>query len=111
MARYNTYTADNKIIVVSRYAGKTVRGVAKCDPQDMYNGVYGERLAKARCDKKVCEKRKMRAAQLANEAAEKLIAAQARLEKMMAYLKDTTIDLEEAEKLVADIEAEAGVVR
>lgn len=31
--RYRFYVTDNKVICVSSYAGKTVRGVAKCDPQ------------------------------------------------------------------------------
>lgn len=111
MAKYTTYFNDSKVIVVSRYAGKSVRGVAKCDPKDQFNGVYGERLATARCDVKVSEKRQRRAAELATAAAQDLIKAQARLDKMMAYLREATDDFDAAQKALAEIEAEAGVTR
>lgn len=109
MAKYMTIHADNKTIVVSKYAGKPVRGIAKCDPNDLYNGVFGERLAKARCDLKVSEKRQLRAAELTSQALTQLEHAQARVEKMMLYLKESTEEVAAAEQLVRDIEAEAGV--
>lgn len=58
MSRYRTYT-DNKgkVIVVSSYAGKNVRGVAKCNPQDNFDVETGKKIAQARCDLKIAEKR------------------------------------------------------
>lgn len=97
MARYNIYYNDNQCIAVTRYAGKNVRAVAKCDPADVFNGVYGERLATARCEVKVAEKRQRRAVELANAAIEELIAQQKKLDKLMAFVHQTTAELAEAE--------------
>ena len=61
--RYNTYTNGvDKVIVTSTYAGKTVRGIAKCSSEDKFDLEIGKKLAKARCDEKVAFKR-MRSAQ------------------------------------------------
>ena len=35
--KYRYYTAGNKIIAVSTYAGKTVRGIAKCAEGDTFD--------------------------------------------------------------------------
>ena len=60
--RYNTYTNGvDKVIVTSTYAGKTVRGVAICAPGDDFDLEFGKRLAAARCNEKVAEKRYNRA--------------------------------------------------
>ena len=55
-----TYTNEKGLNVVkvgSTYAGKPVWGYATCAPEDNYDYDYGYRLAKARCDKKIAEKR------------------------------------------------------
>lgn len=67
MPNYKVFTYDEKegvkvIKVGSTYAGKPVWGVAKCAPGDTYDYDYGYRLAKARCDMKIAEKRYNRAA-------------------------------------------------
>ena len=40
---------QSKIIAVSTYAGKTVKGVAKRDPRDSFDLDFGKELAAARC--------------------------------------------------------------
>lgn len=107
MAKYTTYQSDNKVIVVSRFAGKAVRGIAKCDPNDLFDESFGEDLAKARCDLKISTKRQRRACELAVEALEQLKAAQARVDSAMDYIKEATAELEDASKRVAELEAEA----
>ena len=107
MAKYTTYQSDNKVIVVSRFAGKAVRGIAKCDPNDLFNGVFGEELAKARCDLKISTKRQRRACELAVQALEQLKAAQARVDRAMEYVKEATTEIEVASKRVAELEAKA----
>lgn len=54
LERYK-YQTDNKTIVVaiSTYAGKTVRGIAKCDPEDAFDLEKGKELAALRCAKKI----------------------------------------------------------
>ena len=57
MARYTFYKHENEIICVSHYAGKPVRAVAKCAPQDEFDEETGKSIAKLRVDVKVAEKR------------------------------------------------------
>lgn len=57
MARYRFYEAGNKVICVSTFAKKDVRGVAKCSPNDDFDLEQGHKLAQLRCDKKVAKKR------------------------------------------------------
>ena len=63
--KYFTYYDKNgkkTVSAVSTYAGKTVKGYAKCDPRDTYDFEAGKRLAAARCNQKVAQKRARRAA-------------------------------------------------
>lgn len=57
MARYRFYGTGNKIICISTFAKKDVKGVAKCSPNDDFDFGVGRKLAKLRCDKKVAKKR------------------------------------------------------
>lgn len=57
MARYTFYDTPNKVVCVSTFAKRKVRGVAKCSPDDKFNSKIGHKLAQLRCDKKVAEKR------------------------------------------------------
>jgi len=59
--KYKFVVAGNKIVAISTYAGKIVRGVAKCDPNDVFNLEEGKKLAAARCDEKVNSRRLRRA--------------------------------------------------
>ena len=70
MARYTFYIADNKVTCVTHYAGKEVKGIAKCDPNDTFDSEYGRRLAQARADKKVAIKRYKAALKKKNELKE-----------------------------------------
>ena len=88
--RYHYYTNNKNIVVAtSTYAGKVVRGVAKCSPNDEFNLETGKKIAKARLDVKVAAKRKARARLMAFEAMN--LAEQARdyLERMSKYFDDS----------------------
>ena len=50
-----------KVIVLSTYAGKNVRGIAKCSPNDEFDVDIGRTLAQLRCDEKIAAKRVDRA--------------------------------------------------
>lgn len=87
--RYRYYKdKTNKIIAVSSYAGKTVKGVAKCDPRDEYNEESGKKLAALRCGLKVATLREARAKKMVIEAQKKLTAAQNHYDKMSKYFTD-----------------------
>ena len=57
------YYSDSvrKVIAVSTFAGKPVRGVAVCAEDDEFDLEFGKKLAKARCDVVVAKKRLNRA--------------------------------------------------
>ena len=90
--KYYTYvdkkTGSNVIVATSTYAGKTVKGYAKCDPSDTYNFEKGKELAAARCAEKVALRREKRAARKFAEAEAALEAAQAFYDKMLYYSQD-----------------------
>lgn len=87
MARYRTYT-DNKgkVVVVSSYAGRSVRGVAKCNPQDSFDAETGQKIAQARCDLKIAEKRVKRAKEKYDAAVEVFNKASKEVDKASEYV-------------------------
>ena len=58
---YKFVITDDKVIALSSFAGRTVRGVAKCHPNDKFDVEYGKALAAARCGVKIAKKRYARA--------------------------------------------------
>lgn len=65
--KYRYIVTDNMVIAISSYAGKLVKGVAKCDPSDTFDVEKGKLLAAARCNEKVCSKRLAHATNVVNE--------------------------------------------
>lgn len=101
--KYKYVTAGNTVIALSTYAGKTVKGVAKCDPNDSFSAKAGEELATARCDEKVAQKRVKRAQSKLNEARQALREATRDYERMMAYELDARHQLARASAEVTNI--------
>ncbi len=87
--KYKYYTAPNKVIAVSTYAGKVVKGVAKCDPRDTFDLEKGAALAKARCDMKIAEKRCKRAQSQYLEAGKIVANAKEHYNRMESYFNDS----------------------
>ena len=87
--KYHFYVGKNKIVAVSTYAGKTVRGVAKCDPRDEFDIEKGKALAAARCAERVAAKRHARAKVEFNRACTNFVKAQKRLADMNVYMIDS----------------------
>ena len=77
-----------KVIAVSTFAGKPVRGVAVCAEDDEFDLEFGKKLAKARCDVAVARKRLNRAYDKYDEALEARRAANAHYEDMLDYVWD-----------------------
>ena len=93
--KYKFYVFDNKMICLSTFRGKTIRGIAKCDPEDTFNEDKGRKLSQLRCKRKVLTKRvkfaqnAYYAAQRAvEEAYKKLYAAEEKLDMEETELKD-----------------------
>ena len=65
--KYKFYTNGSRVIAVSTYAGKTVRGVAVCHAGDTFSLEKGKKLAALRCAEKIAKKRVARANQKVDE--------------------------------------------
>lgn len=78
----------HEVIALSTYAGKAVKGVAKCATNDTFDLQKGKELAAARCNEKVSAKRVKRAEKKLVEATEALKKAQAHYDKMVVYYND-----------------------
>ena len=100
LEKYRFYQAGNKIIAVSRYANKTVRGVAVCHPDDKFDIELGKRLAAARCNEKVAAKRYARATQCYKDAEVVYREASERIDNMSDYRNDAFIAMNEASQAV-----------
>lgn len=117
MDKYQCYGYDEKnpdgslrchcVVAVSSYAGKTVKGVAKCHPNDEWDWEKGKALAIARCNEKIALKRANRATAKLNEArlelAEQLAAAMDHVIDMTNYFLDATADAADAGRYVEEI--------
>lgn len=92
-----TYTnSNNKVYCMRYYAGKTVKGIAKCAPADTFNLEDGKKLARARCDAKVAEKRLKRITKKFEEAREELVAAANKAEYMQQLFEEAINSLNKA---------------
>ena len=89
MARYRFIETNNKVICISTYAKKVVRGVAKCSPNDNFDIEIGKRLAQLRCDEKIADKRANRALDKYLEAEDILAEAKADYDDMRRYYDDS----------------------
>lgn len=100
--KYKYFTYNDKttgatcVSAISTYAGKKVRGVAKCDPRDNFDQEKGKQLAAMRCNLKVAERREKRAARKVAEAFAQMQAAQNYYTRMMEYHNDAIADVKNA---------------
>lgn len=78
-----------EVVAVSSYAKKPVRAVAKCHPDDTFNETIGEKLAIARCNQKVADKRCKNAKRKVLEAMRVAAEAHTHYQKMVKYYADS----------------------
>lgn len=103
MARYKFYEYKDKdnvpvTVCVSSYAGKPVKGKAKCSPHDAYDAEKGRQLAQARCDLAIAQKRNKRAISKMKEAYHRAWAAHMYLEDMNDYNCDSAVAVKQAKE-------------
>lgn len=96
MEKYRFYSTTNKVVAVSTYEGRTVRGVAKCDPKDAFDMEKGRALAAARCNQKIATKRRNRADHELQKAREAFAKAQKHMDKMNDYYEDSRVAVKNA---------------
>lgn len=97
--KYKFYFGNGKVIAVSTYAGRIVKGVAKCDPSDNFDIEKGKQLAAARCNAKVAAKRVKRA----QSELEKAVNEFSKINSKVSAMNDYFIDAIEA-KTIAEAE-------
>lgn len=101
--KYKFYVGKDRVIAVSTYAGRPVRGVAKCASEDKFDLETGKKLAAARCNYKIAMKRAKRATQKYHEAIKTRNSAQAKVEAMSSYQTDANAALGQAYIALTDL--------
>ena len=97
-ANYTIYTDEKnrQVVAVCRYAGRKVRAVAKCAPEDTFDIEIGIELAIARCEWKVAKLKLQNAGACYMTAAKAADEAAIKLGKMKDYYMDSVDQLDEA---------------
>ncbi len=96
LSKYKFFVFGNQVVAVSTYAGKTVRGVAKCHPDDAYDVEKGKMLAALRCNARIAEKRLNRANEKVKDATRQLVNSQEHYSDMRQYQDDAFVGLRRA---------------
>lgn len=86
----NSVNGNPEVIAISTYAGKVVKGKAKCHANDTFNEAKGAELAIARCAAKIAKKRQARADRLVAQAQMEYNRAKKFLDKMNGYKADAS---------------------
>lgn len=90
-------------IAYSTFAGKTVKGYAKCSPEDKADPAIGEKLAKARCGLKIAKKRRKWAESQYDKAKAEMFAAIKHFNEMESYTKDSIEAVFDAEDYLKEV--------
>lgn len=98
LSKYKFISHNNEIIAISTYAGKTVKGIAKCSDKDTFDEQSGKSLAAARCNMKVANKRVKNAEVRLDQAIRNLYDAKQYYTKMVEYYNDSLDDRHEAKQ-------------
>lgn len=93
--KYKFYTNGSRVIAVSTYAGRTVRGIAVCHADDEFSLEKGKQLAALRCAEKIARKSLSRAECKVDEAYWAYVDAEEHLNKMCDYKDDAIYELDE----------------
>ena len=96
-------TGANVTICVSHFAGKPVRGVARCNPSDKYDESIGEELARLRCDEKIALKKINNARNKYNAVVNKMSELTNYMEKYLEYHKDSVNMLNDIQKQLFEL--------
>lgn len=106
ISKYKFFTnpKTNEVIAVSTFAGRTVKGHAKCHSNDAFNLEIGQKLAALRCGQKIALKRVARARRCVERAKYEYEHALEMLVKMIGYQNDSEGELAEIESELAEFE-------
>lgn len=103
---YKYYTNNKNVVVaVSTYAGKKVRGVAKCAPEDKFDLDDGKALAAARCNEKIAYLRYKRAMEKNKAAYHELAILDKKIKDINDYLDNSRKAYIDAQNKLKNLEA------
>lgn len=102
--KYYHSKRTNEVIAVSTYAGKVVKGKAKCNSADEFDFETGKKLAAARLSARVSRLRKQNASRLWLRAQRQLMEAQRYFNKMERYFYDACDEVKYTEAQLNEIE-------
>ena len=105
--KYRFVVNEDKRVVValSSFAGETVRGVARCSPNDTFDVELGKKLAVARCDYKIACKKVDRAFQMVDFYRDFSDRIQKKLENVLKYKEDAIYMAEKATDELQNLES------
>jgi hypothetical protein len=96
MYQYYVDEKNNEVIAVTRYAGRNVRGTAKCAPEDEFNLEVGKDIAEKRCELKKAKIKCQNASEKYLIALENFEKAKKRFFDMRQYYMDAVDQYDEA---------------
>lgn len=103
--KYYVNLAKGEVIAVCRYAGRFVKGKAKCAPGDNFDPELGKTLARARAEVKVYNIKMKNANKKWAVASRALAEAKRQYNKADNYLWDASEQLNRAEMDLYEIES------
>lgn len=101
---YRYVKHGNEVIAISSFAGRTVKGKAKCHPNDIFDFEYGSKLTAARCNQKIAFLRWKRACKKFQDAKAARLRIQREFNDCCDYLTNACKQLEKAYLEVGELE-------
>ena len=94
---------NKRVIAICRYAGRKIKTIAKCHPDDVFDIEYGTKLAIARGEYKVAKIKIKNASNKYLEAAKMADEAERKYDAMKQYYMDSVDLLDKAQAAVDNL--------
>jgi hypothetical protein len=104
---YNT--RNSMVVCTTAYKGKTIRGVAKCSPEDTFDLEVGKKLAYLRCRYKFAKKKAAQASGVYAKAFTEALRINKYLDRVISFISDTGYELAKAQEDLAKFEHELNI--
>ena len=104
--RFYRNSKTNMVVCTTIYKGETIRGTAKCSPEDHFDIEAGKRLAYLRCKRKFLHKKLKRAQKVYADAAREHAKAQNTYGVALEFMEDVEFQLETLNNELAKFERE-----
>ena len=98
------HEASQTVVCTTMYKGCTLRGTAKCSPEDMFNIETGKKLAYLRCKKKYAKKKLNHANRVYKQALSAMAAANECFQQAADFFEDSEYQFSLISNELADCE-------